>query len=179
MTESNPATTVHVGLDVHGASIRLAAISADELLDERTLPNDPEAVARAVSRWPRVRCCFPTVPSHAVPTGEYQSDPASLPRDIRCLSPRRAPPNRAGPLDTQLHMRASAYAARRRRYWRPAGGACARPDCAACWAAARRRLACSACSRCLTPAWISRWVFCSSASTSMSFSDDAIEISRS
>ena len=26
---------------------------------------------------------LPTVPSHAVPTGEYQSDPPSLPRDIR------------------------------------------------------------------------------------------------
>jgi len=45
-----------MGLDVHAASIRLAAIGADELLDERTLPNDPEAVARAVSCWPQLRC---------------------------------------------------------------------------------------------------------------------------
>ena len=50
ITESRPSATVHVGLDVHAASIRLAA-SADELLDERTLPHDPEAVAHAVSRW--------------------------------------------------------------------------------------------------------------------------------
>jgi len=49
MTESRPHATVHVGLDVDAASIRLAAISADELLDERALPNDPEAVASAVS----------------------------------------------------------------------------------------------------------------------------------
>jgi hypothetical protein len=63
MSESRPAATVHVGLDVHAASIRLAAVSADELLDERTLPNDPEAVARAVARWPRVRCCYEAGPT--------------------------------------------------------------------------------------------------------------------
>jgi transposase len=60
--------------------------------------------SQRVTRDPRPRQ-LPTVPSHAVPTGEYQSDPPSLPRDIRCLSPRRAPTNRAGPLDTQLHIR--------------------------------------------------------------------------
>ena len=63
MTESRPAATVHVGLDVHAASIRLAAVRADELLDERTLPHDPEAVARVVSRWPRVRCCYEAGPT--------------------------------------------------------------------------------------------------------------------
>lgn len=63
MSERRPSATVHVGLDVHAASIRLAAISADELLDERTLPYDPEAVARAVSRWPRVRCCYEAGPT--------------------------------------------------------------------------------------------------------------------
>lgn len=42
MSESTPAM-VHVGLDVHAASVRLAAISGDELLDERTLPYDHEA----------------------------------------------------------------------------------------------------------------------------------------
>jgi len=52
-----------VGLDVHAASIRLAAISADELVDERTLPNDAEAVAGAVARWPRVRCCYEAGPT--------------------------------------------------------------------------------------------------------------------
>ena len=41
---------------------------------------------------------LPTVSSHAVPTGEYQSDPPSLPRDIRCFSPRGHPTSRAGPL---------------------------------------------------------------------------------
>lgn len=64
MTESSwSSATVHVGLDVHSASIRLAAVSADELLDERTLPYDPEAVVRAVSRWPRVRCCYEAGPT--------------------------------------------------------------------------------------------------------------------
>ena len=63
MTESRPATTVHVGLDVHAASIRLAAVRGDELLDERTLPHDAEAVARVVSRWPRVRCCYEAGPT--------------------------------------------------------------------------------------------------------------------
>ena len=45
MTERNAPATVHVGLDVHAASIRLAAVRADELLDERTLPYDHEAVS--------------------------------------------------------------------------------------------------------------------------------------
>ena len=63
MTESKPVATVHVGLDVHAASIRLAAVRADELLDERTLPHDPEAVVRVVSRWPRVRCCYEAGPT--------------------------------------------------------------------------------------------------------------------
>ena len=35
--------TVTVALDVHAASIRLAAVRADELLEERALPYDPEA----------------------------------------------------------------------------------------------------------------------------------------
>ena len=40
------STTVTVGLDVHARSIRLAAVRADELLEERTLPYDEDAVAR-------------------------------------------------------------------------------------------------------------------------------------
>ena len=52
------STTVTVGLDVHARSIRLAAVRADELLEERTLPYDEEAVARALRRWPAVRCCY-------------------------------------------------------------------------------------------------------------------------
>jgi len=47
-------TTVTVGLDVHARSIRLAAVRADELLEERTLPHDE----RVLRRWPGVRCCY-------------------------------------------------------------------------------------------------------------------------
>lgn len=50
--------TVSVGLDVHARSIDLTALRAGELLDERSLPNDHEAIERAVSRWPGVRCCY-------------------------------------------------------------------------------------------------------------------------
>jgi len=32
--------TVSVGLDVHARSVRLATVRADELLEERTLPDD-------------------------------------------------------------------------------------------------------------------------------------------
>ena len=46
------STTVTVGLDVHARSIRLAAVRADELLEERTLPYDEEAVERLLRRWP-------------------------------------------------------------------------------------------------------------------------------
>jgi hypothetical protein len=47
--------TVTVALDVHARSIRLAAVRADELLDERTLSYDEEAVERLLRRWPAVR----------------------------------------------------------------------------------------------------------------------------
>jgi hypothetical protein len=50
--------TVTVGLDVHASSIRLAAVRADELLEERTLPYDHDALERALRRWPQVRCCY-------------------------------------------------------------------------------------------------------------------------
>jgi transposase len=55
--------TVIVGLDVHARSIRLAALRADELLDERTLPYDEEAVAWVLGRWPAVRCCYEAGPT--------------------------------------------------------------------------------------------------------------------
>jgi transposase len=55
--------TVAVGLDVHKSSIRLAAVRADELLDERTLPYDHVAVERLVSRWPGARCCYEAGPT--------------------------------------------------------------------------------------------------------------------
>src|SRR6266852_5077911 len=56
-------TTVAVGLDVHARSVRLAAVRADELLEERTLPYDEEAVERALRRWPVVRCCYEAGPT--------------------------------------------------------------------------------------------------------------------
>jgi transposase len=55
--------TVAVGLDVHARSIRLAAVRADELLEERTLPYDEEAVERVLRRWPAVRCCYEAGPT--------------------------------------------------------------------------------------------------------------------
>jgi transposase len=56
-------TTVAVGLDVHARSIRLAAVRADELLEERTLPYDEETVERLLRRWPSVRCCYEAGPT--------------------------------------------------------------------------------------------------------------------
>jgi transposase len=50
-------------LDVHARSIRLAAVCADELLEERTLPYDEEAVVRLLGRWPGVRCCYEAGPT--------------------------------------------------------------------------------------------------------------------
>lgn len=50
MTDFTSAT-VSVGLDVHAASIRLAAVCADELLEERTLGYDHDAVERELARW--------------------------------------------------------------------------------------------------------------------------------
>jgi transposase len=55
--------TVTVGLDVHARSIRLAAVRAEELLEERTLPYDEEAVERVLRRWPAVRCCYEAGPT--------------------------------------------------------------------------------------------------------------------
>src|SRR5204863_2428854 len=56
-------TTVAVGLDVHARSIRLAAVRADELLEERTLPYDEAALEQVLRRWPAVRCCYEAGPS--------------------------------------------------------------------------------------------------------------------
>src|SRR5919201_4700158 len=57
------STTVTVGLDVHARSIRLAAVRADELLEERTVRFDEEAVERLLRRWPSVRCCYEAGPT--------------------------------------------------------------------------------------------------------------------
>src|SRR6266511_685014 len=51
------STRVTVGLDVHARSIRLAAVRAEELLEERTLSYDEDAVERLLRRWPGARCC--------------------------------------------------------------------------------------------------------------------------
>jgi transposase len=55
--------TVAVGLDVHARSIRLAAVRAGELLDERTLPYEHEALSRQLARWPGARCCYEAGPT--------------------------------------------------------------------------------------------------------------------
>ena len=60
MSESR---TVTIGLDVHASSVRLAAVRGDELLEERTLPYDHEAVERSLRRWPVVRCCYEAGPT--------------------------------------------------------------------------------------------------------------------
>src|SRR5437868_13863514 len=57
------STTVTIGLDVHARSIRLAAVRADELLEERTLAYDEEAVERVLRRWATVRCCYEAGPT--------------------------------------------------------------------------------------------------------------------
>ena len=63
------STTVAVGLDVHARSIRLAAVRADELLEERTLPYDVEAVERALRQWPAVprNQCRPSLVNGGMP----------------------------------------------------------------------------------------------------------------
>jgi hypothetical protein len=45
-------TSIPLGLDVHARSIRLAAVRADELLEERTLPYDEEALLVADAEAP-------------------------------------------------------------------------------------------------------------------------------
>jgi transposase len=72
-------TTVSVGLDVHARSVRLVAVCADELLEERTLPYDEEAVERVLRRWPGVRCCY-----EAGPTG-FGLQRFLVERGIECL----------------------------------------------------------------------------------------------
>lgn len=56
-------TTVTVGLDVHARSIRLAAVRADELLEERTLPYDHHQLELVLRRWPGAQCCYEAGPT--------------------------------------------------------------------------------------------------------------------
>src|SRR5712691_1815413 len=79
-------TTVTVGLDVHARSVRLAAVRADELLEERTLPYDEDAVERALRRWPRVRCCYEAGPTGFSPSWPTPDTLTGAP------SPRRSAP---------------------------------------------------------------------------------------
>lgn len=61
---TNPTnTTVAIGLDVHKSSVRLAAVSRDELLDERTLPYDHAQIAAAAARFPGARVCYEAGPT--------------------------------------------------------------------------------------------------------------------
>lgn len=55
--------TVGVGLDVHKSSVCLAAVSGGELLRERTLAYDHEAVERELRAWPGARVCYEAGPT--------------------------------------------------------------------------------------------------------------------
>ncbi|MDP8943273.1 MAG: IS110 family transposase [Actinomycetota bacterium] len=52
-----------MGLDVHASTVVLAAVRGDELVEERTLPTDNEAVASTLARWPGVRACYEAGPT--------------------------------------------------------------------------------------------------------------------
>jgi transposase len=62
MVEDRRAVTV--GLDVHKLSVRLAAVSAGEVIAEQTLVHDHDVVVAALDRWPSARVC-----QEAGPTG--------------------------------------------------------------------------------------------------------------
>ena len=55
--------TPTVALDVHQDSVRLCAIRADEILDERTLPYDHEKIGLTLKQWPGVRACYEAGPT--------------------------------------------------------------------------------------------------------------------
>jgi len=55
--------SVAVGLDVHKASVRLAAVRAGEVVREVTLPYDHERVERELSAWPGVRVAYEAGPT--------------------------------------------------------------------------------------------------------------------
>src|SRR5437870_12872737 len=89
------STTVTIGLDVHARSIRLAAVRADQLLEERTLAYDEEAVERVLRRWPGVRCWYEAGPTgfglyrHLVERGIHCAVVAlGWCRSVRAIGPR-------------------------------------------------------------------------------------------
>src|SRR2546425_9868584 len=90
-------TTVAVGLDVHARSIRLAAVRADELLEERTLPYDEKGLERILGRWPGARCCY-----EAGPTG-FGLQRHLVERGIDCLV--------VAPASSRASLRASRLSA--------------------------------------------------------------------
>ena len=63
MTDSTATVVPVAALDVHAASIRLAAVHRDELLDERTLPFDHQLVARELRRLGVGRVCYEAGPT--------------------------------------------------------------------------------------------------------------------
>jgi transposase len=109
MSESR---TITVGLDVHASSVRLAAVREDELLEERTLPYEHEAVEWALRHWPRARSCY-----EAGPTG-FGLYRHLTERGIECVvvAPGLVPQRPGDRIKTDPGMRAS---------WR----SCTRPGC--------------------------------------------------
>src|SRR5207249_11967863 len=78
-------------------------------LEQRMRPTTRRTLAGSMRHPQRVtrdlrQRQLPTVPSHAVPTRECQSDPPSLLRTLRCSRPRGQPIYRASPLDLLLHV---------------------------------------------------------------------------
>src|SRR5205823_14056626 len=106
-------TTVTVGLDVHARSIRVAAVRADELLAERTLPYDEEAVERVLRRWPVVRCCY-----EAGPTG-FGLYRYLIERGIDCavVAPGLVPTGPGDRIKTDRGMRGSWLGFWRAGFW--------------------------------------------------------------
>jgi len=60
-TANAQATTV--GLDVHKASIRLAAVADGAILHEQTIPHDLAIVDTVLARFPAARCCYEAGPT--------------------------------------------------------------------------------------------------------------------
>lgn len=63
MNDSTATVLPVAALDVHAASIRLAAVCRDELLDERTLEFDHDQVERALRRLGVGRVCYEAGPT--------------------------------------------------------------------------------------------------------------------
>jgi transposase len=57
------STPVMVGLDVHKVSVRLAAVRADELVEECTVEHDLEVIEARLRAWPGARCCYEAGPT--------------------------------------------------------------------------------------------------------------------